>query len=94
MASIADLSMSDDEKIRLSSMGARLKELHSSIDDKRMREALNHLVDVEIISSDSHFDSFSFRIDLVRLWLKEAHSLGKSIEEYIRDTQSEKLFIK
>ncbi|MBD3343309.1 MAG: AAA family ATPase [Candidatus Lokiarchaeota archaeon] len=82
MATISDLSRNENERIRLNLIGARLKELHFSMEDKNLREALNHLIDLEIISGDAHFDSFMFKIDLVRYWLKETHPIGKAIEEY------------
>lgn len=82
LSALADIAMYDNERVRLSNMGMRLKELHSPMDDRKIREALSHLIDIEILTGDAHFDSFAFRIDLVRLWLKEAHSIGKAIEDY------------
>jgi len=83
MSSIADIAMYDDDRVRLSAIGSRLKDLHFNLDENQSRVALNRLVDLEILSSDSHFDSFAFRVDLVREWLKEKHQIGKSIEEYM-----------
>lgn len=82
LAAVADAAAYDGERVTLSGIGNRLKSLYFSYEEKTVRESLNHLVDIEILQSDANFDNFTFRVDLMGHWLREARPLGKAIEEY------------
>ncbi len=82
LAAVADLSGASKDRVTLSAMGQRLKNLYVRVEEMQLREALNHLVDIEVLNANEQYDSFIFPVDLMRLWLKAEKPLIRTIEQF------------